>query len=290
MSKETDKKRKDEEDPELDKEQDEEEEDEEEDEEEEGEDSEEEEDEEDEEEDEEEEASTDKSSKAASADVAEEADDDDEEEDDEEEDDGEEEDDAPTGTEGHEAHGDDEDPYWWTPHVVLGVLVLVGILGFFGMFNKPLAFLAAKPVAAPVTETATAPQPATPPQPAARPQPQPRPDQAQQPQREMFGAKHFLVMYKGGMRAPANVTRTKEEAKARAEEGLKKVKAGAKFETVVGDFSDEPGAGQRGGDLGTFPKGAMVPQFQEGLEKIKVGEVSGLVETPFGYHVILRTK
>ena len=106
----------------------------------------------------------------------------------------------------------------------------------------------------------------------------------------MFGAKHFLVMYKGSMRAPATITRTKDEAKARAEEGLKKIKDGKKFEDIVGEYSDEPGAGQRGGDLGTFPKGAMVPQFQEGLEKVKVGEVSGLVETPFGYHVILRTK
>lgn len=281
MSKETEKKRKDEEDPELDEEQDEEEEEEEEDEEEGDE-------EEDEEEDEEDEESSEASSKASAADDAEEEDDEEDEEDDEEDEEDEEDD---HGTEGHDAHGeDDEDPYWWTPHVVLGVLVLVGILGFFGMFNKPLAFLAAKPMSAPPTESTTSQQAATPPQPATPPRPLPRPDQAQQPQREMFGAKHFLVMYKGSMRAPGTITRTKEEAKARAEEGLKKVKGGAKFEDVVTEYSDEPGAGSRGGDLGTFPKGAMVPQFQEGVEKIKVGEVSGLVETPFGYHVILRTK
>ncbi len=276
MSKETEKNRKDEEDPELDDEQDEEEEEEE--------DEEEGEEEEDEEEDDEE--SSEASSKASSADDADEEED--EEDDEEDEEDDEEEDDH--GTEGHEAHGDEEDPYWWTPHVVLGVLVIVGILGFFGMFNKPLAFLAAKPQGAPATETATSHEAAAPPQPATPPRPLPRPDQAQQPQREMFGAKHFLVMYKGSMRAPGTITRTKDEAKARAEEGLKKVKGGAKFEEVVAEYSDEPGAGQRGGDLGTFPKGAMVPQFQEGVEKIKVGEVSGLVETPFGYHVILRTK
>ena len=277
MSKETDKKRKDEEDPELDEEQDEEEEDEEEDEEE-GE---------EEDEEEEESASAKGASKTASADDDDEEDD---EEDEDEEDDEEEEDDAHHGDEGgHGAQGDGEDPYWWTPHVVLGVLVLVGILGFFGMFNKPLGFLAAKP-AGPAPETATVSAPATPPQPATPPRPLPRPDQAQQPQREMFGAKHFLVMFKGGMRAPANITRTKEEAKTRAEEGLKKIKAGAKFEQVVGEYSDEPGAGARGGDLGNFPKGAMVPQFQAAVEKMKVGEVSDLVETPFGYHVILRTK
>ena len=109
-------------------------------------------------------------------------------------------------------------------------------------------------------------------------------------QRETFGAKHLLVMYKGGRRAPPNVTRTKEEAKARAEEAQKKAKKGDKFEDLVKEYSDEPGAGQRGGDLGNFPKGAMVPEFQAGLEKIKVGEISDVVETPFGFHVILRTK
>ncbi|HRI64515.1 MAG TPA: peptidylprolyl isomerase [Polyangium sp.] len=284
MSKESDKNRKDEEDPELDDEQEEEEEDEE-DEEEEGED-------EDEEEDEEEEASNAPSKAASAATNADEEDDEEDEEDDEEdeEDDEEDEDDHHGGTEGHHAHGDEEDPYWWTPHVVLGVLVLVGILGFFGMFNKPLAFLAAKPVA-PQGDTHEAAAPAPAPQPTqARPMPQPNQPQQQQPAREMFGAKHFLVMYKGSTRAPATITRTKEEAKARAEEGLKKIKDGKKFEEVVAEYSDEPGAGQRGGDLGTFPKGAMVAEFQAGLEKIKVGEVSGLVETSFGYHVILRTK
>ena len=275
MSKESDKNRKDEEDPELDDEQEEEEE-------------EEEDEEEGEEEDEEEEASN-ASSKAASADDADEEDDEEDEEDDEEDEEDDEEDDHHGGTDGHEAHADDEDPYWWTPHVVLGVLVLVGILGFFGMFNKPLAFLAAKPAGQPVeTTTLQAAAPAPAPQPTqARPMPQ---QPQQQPNREMFGAKHFLVMYKGSMRAPATITRTKEEAKARAEEGLKKVKGGKKFEEVVAEYSDEPGAGQRGGDLGSFPKGAMVPEFQAGLEKVKVGEVSDLVETSFGYHVILRTK
>ncbi|MGK4006388.1 peptidylprolyl isomerase [Sorangium sp. So ce1036] len=181
-----------------------------------------------------------------------------------------------------------EDPSWWAPHAVLGALVLIGLLGFFGMFNKtPLARLAA-PVA-PEPEAAHA---AAPPSPAPpEPKPQPRPARTAQPPREMFGAKHLLVMYKGSRRAPPGIERTKDEAKARATEAMKKAKADpSKFAELVKEYSDEPGADRRGGDLGRFPKGAMVPEFQAGLEKIKVGEVSDLVETAFGYHVILRTQ
>jgi len=192
------------------------------------------------------------------------------------------------GHAGEEAAEDEEDPYWWTPHAVLSVLVLVGVLGFFGAFNKFLAPLFGKPVT--TTETTTT-EHTTGHQAAEAPKPMPpMPQQMQQP-RELFGAKHLLVMYKGSLRAPANIERTKEEAKARATEAMKKAKEGkVKFEELVKEYSDEPGAAARGGDLGRFPKGAMVPAFQEAVEKIKVGEVSGIVETQFGYHVILRTQ
>ncbi len=183
---------------------------------------------------------------------------------------------------------DDEDPTWWAPHVVLSVLVLVGLFGFFGAFNKPLAFLAAKPKGS--AEPAPTSQPAPTGSSHVMP-PRPLPGEPARPQQaDMFGAKHLLVMYKGSRRAPETITRTKDEAKARAGEALKKSKGTTKFDELVKEYSDEPGAGARGGDLGKFPKGAMVPPFQAALEKLKVGEVSDLVETDFGYHVILRTQ
>lgn len=205
----------------------------------------------------------------------------------------------PKKAEAHDDHGhghdhDDEeessegeDPSWWLPHAVMSALVLIGVLGFFGVFNKILAPLAAHPVGQAETakeesKPAEATKPATP--------PMPMPQQPQAP-REMFAAKHLLVMYKGGRRAPEGITRSKEEAKARAIEAQKKAKDGkSKFEDLVKEYSDEPRAGERGGDLGTFAKGSMVPEFQAGLEKIKVGEISDVVETPFGFHVILRTQ
>ncbi|HEY4116570.1 MAG TPA: peptidylprolyl isomerase [Byssovorax sp.] len=193
----------------------------------------------------------------------------------------------------HDRDDRDDEGAWWTPHAVLGGLVLIGVFGFFGVFNSILGrWISPMPQQAVAAETAAAATPA-PPQPKMPPQ---HPGMAhgpgqQQPPGETFGAKHLLVMYKGSMRAPPNVTRTKEEAKARAEEAMKKAKApGAKFEDIVKEYTDEPGGGARGGDLGTFRKGSMVPQFQDAVEKLKVGEVSGLVETAFGYHVILRTK
>jgi hypothetical protein len=107
---------------------------------------------------------------------------------------------------------------------------------------------------------------------------------------DTFGAKHLLVQYQGAMRAPPHLTRTKLEARRRVEEAIIKARSGARFEDLVDEYSDEPGAKARGGDLGTFKRGQMVPQFQAAVESLQVGELSGVVETPFGFHLVLRTK
>jgi hypothetical protein len=123
----------------------------------------------------------------------------------------------------------------------------------------------------------------------AHPTPEPAPAAAAET-RETFGARHLLVMYKGSMRALPTVTRTRDEARARAEEAARKAQGGARFEDLVVEYSDEPGAAGRGGSLGTFRRGQMVPTFEAAVERLRVGEVSGVVETPFGFHVVLRTK
>ncbi|MBL8740273.1 MAG: peptidylprolyl isomerase [Myxococcales bacterium] len=104
-----------------------------------------------------------------------------------------------------------------------------------------------------------------------------------------IGAKHILVMHSGSERKPPTVTRTKAEAKARAEEALAKVRGGADFDKAVVEYSDEPGATERAGDLGVFEKKVMVKAFSDAAFKLKVGEVSEIVETPFGFHIIKRT-
>jgi hypothetical protein len=103
-------------------------------------------------------------------------------------------------------------------------------------------------------------------------------------------AQHLLVAYKGAKRAPKGVTRSKTEAKARAQEALTKVRSGAPFEDVVKQYSDDQGSAERLGSLGKFHKSDMDPAFSGAAFALKVGEVSDVVETPFGFHVIKRTQ
>lgn len=75
-----------------------------------------------------------------------------------------------------------------------------------------------------------------------------------------------------------------EEEKAK--EILGKIKAGEDFAKLAKEFSKDPGSAANGGDLGTFGRGMMVPEFEEVAFSLKAGEVSDVVKTQFGYHII----
>ncbi len=98
-------------------------------------------------------------------------------------------------------------------------------------------------------------------------------------------ASHILIAYKGAERANPEVTRTKEEAEAKAKELLLEAKKPATvFVELARDNSDGPSA-QNGGDLGYFQEGTMVPKFNDFAFGNPVNTI-GLVETDFGFHVI----
>lgn len=83
----------------------------------------------------------------------------------------------------------------------------------------------------------------------------------------------------------------REAAKAKAEKLLQDVRANpAKFAEIAKANSQDPGSAASGGDLGTFGRGAMVKPFEDAVYQLKQGEISNLVETDFGYHIILVTE
>ena len=106
-------------------------------------------------------------------------------------------------------------------------------------------------------------------------------------QYEQVKARHILIAPKG---SPAAQTGKKEltddEAKAKAEDLRKQIVAGASFEELAKKESDDAGSGARGGDLGAFGHGQMVPEFEAAAFAAKVGEVTPVVKTQFGYHII----
>ncbi|MGX4601528.1 peptidylprolyl isomerase [Faecalimicrobium sp. JNUCC 81] len=98
-------------------------------------------------------------------------------------------------------------------------------------------------------------------------------------------ASHILISTVDENNKPLSEAK-KAEAKKKAEDILKKAKSGEEFANLAKEYSDDKGSGTKGGDLDFFEKGAMVPEFEAAAWGLKVGEISELVETQFGYHII----
>lgn len=102
---------------------------------------------------------------------------------------------------------------------------------------------------------------------------------------EMVSASHILVAWKGLDRSDAE--RSQEEAKKLITEILEKISAGETLESLAEQHSSCP-SGKSGGSLGQFGRGQMAKPFEDSAFGLGVGEVSGIVETSFGYHIIRR--
>ena len=100
---------------------------------------------------------------------------------------------------------------------------------------------------------------------------------------DMLAARHILISARKGTAKPAEL----EAAKKQAESIAKQVNAG-NFTAMAKKYSGDPGSKDNGGDLGVFQKGQMVPEFQAGVLALKPGEISGPIQSDFGYHIIMR--
>lgn len=104
---------------------------------------------------------------------------------------------------------------------------------------------------------------------------------------EEVKARHILVAFKGSPAAQTGKKElTEEEAKAKAEDIRKQIEGGADFAALAKKESDDTGSGAQGGDLGSFSHGQMVPEFEKAAFAAKPGELTPVVRTQYGYHVI----
>lgn len=121
------------------------------------------------------------------------------------------------------------------------------------------------------------------PQPQQPPQPQPP-----QPQGERVHVAHLLVMHTGSQMRPPTVTRSLDEARTLANQLLRRIRGGEDLVTLARQFSDEPGHEQKGGDLGFITRGMTVAPFDAASFALRPGQISEVVQTDFGFHIIKR--
>ena len=107
---------------------------------------------------------------------------------------------------------------------------------------------------------------------------------------EKITVKHVLVKYKAAKNASETVTRSRAEACLRAIEARDKVREGADFADVVKEYSDEDGAATREGSVGEVERKDLEKPFADAAFELGLNQMSDVVETPFGFHVILRSK
>jgi len=107
------------------------------------------------------------------------------------------------------------------------------------------------------------------------------------PTEPKYASTHVLIAWNGAVRAPATAERTEEQARALAESLRQRALAGEDLEALAREHSDGPSA-PRGGRLGVYLTGTMVPEFEAAVASVAVGEIGPLARTPFGWHVVRR--
>ncbi len=107
---------------------------------------------------------------------------------------------------------------------------------------------------------------------------------------ETIVVKHILVKYAGAKKAAPEIKRSRGDACLRAAEARRRLENGETFAEIVSEYSDESGAASREGLLGPIKRKDVVEPFADAAFELKANEVSHVVETESGFHIILRTE
>jgi parvulin-like peptidyl-prolyl isomerase len=102
-----------------------------------------------------------------------------------------------------------------------------------------------------------------------------------------IAVRHVLITWSGAWRSTS--TRTREAARAQADQAARRLQAGEPFSRVAAELSDDATA-KSGGDLGVIAPGQLVPAFEDAAFALAPGQRSSVVETPYGFHVIERLR
>ena len=102
-----------------------------------------------------------------------------------------------------------------------------------------------------------------------------------------YAASHILIAYVGAASAPTTVRLERQDAYMKADALHQELENGAPFEAYAQNHSNDP-SGSRGGRLGIFSIGTMVPLFEQAVASVGIGEIAPLIETPFGFHIVRR--
>jgi peptidyl-prolyl cis-trans isomerase C len=102
---------------------------------------------------------------------------------------------------------------------------------------------------------------------------------------EMVRASHILLMTQDP-KTNQELAQAEKDAKHKTMEGLlKRARAGEDFAKLAKEYSEDPGSKEKGGEY-TFPRGQMMPEFEAAAFALKTNEVSDIVTTQYGYHII----
>lgn len=103
-------------------------------------------------------------------------------------------------------------------------------------------------------------------------------------QGELLAARHILLVV-----PPQGLSTAAKDSIRRKAEQIQKEATPANFASLAEKYSQDPGSAKKGGYLGVFPRGVMVPEFEQAVLALKPGQISPVIKTQFGYHIIMRS-